>query len=277
MEGKNAKHKQMNFFQRISAIISRYYSMTDSKSRPGYFVCSGPDLFKIVSDIMEKKAIPCIILLSVLISGPAFSQREEGKTRVHLAPLNFFDPWTGVLQLGAQQKINQRWSVLVDHGFKMQTFRKIMFEEARTKKNQTYSKTKAELKYFLNLKNAEYAHGVFPYLAVEGMCFPQRYAKEKDWIHREDGAYYYESSSVKRVAWVASLKFGKETRFSRIVMDKYIGIGIRRLSIGHRTVGEAREPYFEDNWSFSDANDTYEGTFYKPHLSLGIKIGYIVR
>lgn len=157
------------------------------------------------------------------MSSSAFGQGVEERIRFHIAPYNFFDPITGVLQIGAHKHIHQRFALSLDHGFKMQTFRNIITDGKNERKNHRYSKTKAELKYFIR-KNASVA---FPYLSVEGMYFPQKYVKESDYLITNNSYYRYDFSNIKRTVWVASMKYGLEVKVSNFVFDHFIGIGVR--------------------------------------------------
>lgn len=183
--------------------------------------------------------------------------------------MNLFDPTSGVLQLGFQKPFHQRFSLSLDHGVKLRVLRWGVSE----KKEHSYSKTKAELKYFFGVNSRPAWSRVFPYLSIEGMYFPQEYIREDNWVYRGGTYYRFDYSSVTRPVWVVSLKFGKETRYRKVVLDKFIGIGLRRLSIKHQAVGEREDFYDHDDWSVA-TSDLEEGIFYKIHLSLGVKFGY---
>ncbi|ALJ00131.1 hypothetical protein DC20_15575 [Rufibacter tibetensis] len=211
----------------------------------------------------------------LLISNVAFSQSyseeeflEIEKLRVHFAPLNLFDPVTGVLQLGVQKTFSQRLAVSLDHGMKMK-----VFDRGGTgKQGHTYSKTKAELKYFLDIKKRVIWSRVFSYLAIEGMYFPQKYSREDNWVYRGTTYYRYDYSKINRPVWVASLKYGQETRYRKVVIDKFIGLGVRRLSVKHQTIGEREDHFDHDEWSIG-FRDIEEGIFEMIHVSLGVKFG----
>lgn len=220
---------------------------------------------------MKTKAL---ILFSLLVlSRSALGQSAEEKIRFHFAPLNFFDPITGVLQIGAQKNLHPRWALSLDHGFKMQTFHKLIMEGESDRKNYRYSKTKAEVKYFVSKK----ATVALPYLSVEGMYFPQKYVKENDELILNNTYYRYEYSDIKRTVWVTSLKFGLEAKLNNFVLDQFFGLGVRRLSIAHQPVGLVELAYFEETDVWFPPLDRNEGVFYRPHVSMGFKVGYIIR
>lgn len=221
---------------------------------------------------MRNKAFPVVLLFLLLMSRSAFSQSAEGKIRFHIAPYNFFDPITGVLQVGAQKHIHQRFALSLDHGFKMQTFRNLITDGEGERKNYRYSKTKAELKYFVR-KDASFA---FPYLSLEGFYFPQKYVKENSNLFTNNSYYRYDYSDIKRTVWVASLKYGLESKVNNFVFDHFFGLGVRRLAIAHQPFGLMEVEYYDDAdvWPTLDRN---EGVFYRPHVSMGLKVGYIIR
>ena len=204
------------------------------------------------------------------------SQGSERELRVHVTPLSLLDPMTGTLQVGLQKKLNRRIALSVDYG-QQENIYGSHFGYHQDRKNYRYSKSRLELKCFLNLFNRDSLINVEPYyLSVEGMYFPQRYVKEDDWLLTVDNSYRYEYSNIRRTVWVGSLKLGKETRHSRIVFDRYIGIGIRKLEISHQPFGAVEEEYLPTPHAFTPA-DRSQGIFYRPHLALGVKAGYILK
>ena len=140
-----------------------------------------------------------------------------------------------------------------------------------------YTKTKAELKYFIELEGRDTSATLFPYISVEGMYFPQHYMKVKDWIHGDRASYSYAFSNIKRTAWVASLKYGMEKRHKRTVLDFYVGLGVRKIAVSHQATGVVEEEYYGPADLEFQSIDRYEGTFYRPHVSLGVKLGYIIK
>ncbi|MCP2044073.1 hypothetical protein [Pontibacter sp. HSC-36F09] len=144
---------------------------------------------------MKDKALPFVLLFLLSVSSSAFSQGAEDKIRFHIAPFNFFDPITGVLQIGVQKNLHQRLALSLDHGFKIQIFRNLVTDGESERKNYRYSKTKAELKYFVG-KNASVTSS---YLSMEGMYFPQKYVKENDYLMRNNTSYRYDYSDINRI------------------------------------------------------------------------------
>jgi hypothetical protein len=222
---------------------------------------------------MKDKAFSFFLLFLLLFSSSAFSQSEEEKIRIHIAPYNFFDPITGVLQIGVQKNLNPRFALSLDHGFKMQTFRNLITDGESERKNYKYSKTKAELKYFVR-EPTSYASS---YISMEGMYFPQKYVKENDYLTRNNIYYRYEYSHIDRTVWVTSLKYGMEFKVSNFVFDHFFGLGVRRLSIAHQPSDLIESEYYQEADISFPSIDRNEGVFYRPHVSMGLKIGYIIK
>lgn len=222
---------------------------------------------------MKRKAWPFLLLL-LLMSKSAFSQSDNRHIRLHVAPLNLFDPVSGVLQVGIQKNFNQRIALSLDHGIKLDVFKYV--RDGTDREDYKYTKSKAELKYFIGLKSKDSSSTVFPYLSVEGMFFPQKYRKENSRIFREEGSFWYDYSNIKRTVWVASIKYGREKRYKRTAFDFNMGIGVRRMSIEHQAFGLVKD-LLEPRGYFLPPIDTKEGVFYRPHVSLGFKVGYVIK
>jgi hypothetical protein len=222
---------------------------------------------------MKNAASPFVLLLLLLISSQAYSQIEGDKIRFHVVPYNFFDPVTGVLQVGVQKDLNQRFAISLDHGFKMQTFRNLITDGESERKNYKYSKTKAELKYFVR----DHRSANSSYISMEGMYFPQKYLKEKDYLIIDNIHYRYEYSHIDRTVWTASLKYGTEIRVKNFVFDHFIGLGVRRLSIAHQPSDLIETQYHQEADISFPPIDRNEGVFYRPHVSMGLKVGYILK
>ncbi|WP_188502688.1 hypothetical protein [Pontibacter amylolyticus] len=222
---------------------------------------------------MKDKAVLFVLFFLLTMSSSAFSQSADEKVRFHIAPLNFFDPITGVLQIGIQKHIHQRFALSLDHGFKMQAFRNLVMDGESERKNYRYSKTKAELKYFVGQPKSVASS----YLSMEGMYFPQQYVKEQDYLITNNSYYRFDYSDIKRTVWVASLKYGIEIKVNNFVFDHFFGLGVRRLSIAHKPVGLVEHEYFEETDVWFPPIDRKEGAFYRPHVSMGVKVGYIIK
>lgn len=213
-----------------------------------------------------------ILLLS---RGPCFCQDNQyNMFLVRIAPLNLFDPLTGVIQLGVENRLNRRIAISVDYGLK---FDKLSFQHnGSERKDYRYSKDKVEVKYFLATSLKKDINIDHFYLAVQGFYFPQKYRKYNDWLSKNGKSYHYDISDINRKVMVVSFLAGAENTSGRFVYDFYYGLGIRQMTIRHHTMGEIeRTLYRPIEFSFHSV-DQQEGVFYRPHISMGFKIGYII-
>jgi len=100
---------------------------------------------------------------------------------------------------------------------------------------------------------------------------------------------YYEFNRIRKIAGINPVfgfsYFSKNTEYknnlnkfmNHIVMDLYVGFGVRMVSRELRNV-----PSNVDQWggngflSFGAFEDNAEGNFYSPGVTLGFKIGYVI-
>lgn len=211
----------------------------------------------------------------VLGTCTVYSQRDTNEVvRVTVAPLNLLDTRTGVIQLGVQKRFTERLALALDYGFRCNV---LPGYRRSDRKDYGYYKAKAELKYFLQWKNGHETLIRNPYLSLQGLYFPQHYRKYNDWLVKDGKNYHYEYSDITRRVTVASFILGNEEVWNRVVMDYYFGLGVRRITLRHDMTGavEGFRPEPKD-WGGNEL-DLFEGTFYRPHIALGFKVGYSLR
>jgi len=214
------------------------------------------------------------IVVLLLFSTTCFGQTSDNKQlQIRISPLGLIDPVSSVIQLGLQKQLNKRLAISIDYGFKY-----LSFYDPMNRKDYKYSKSRAELKYFVKLKNKSSGTSVSPYLAVEGLFLPQKFRKEDEWIFRDHKNYKYEYSNINRQVLVANLKFGKEVWINNsFIFDKYIGIGVRKLTITQNAFGEVESIYDEPmDLPSGSSIDWHNGIYYRPNLLVGFKIGYVL-
>ena len=195
--------------------------------------------------------------------------------QVRIAPLNLFDPVTGVAQIGVEKRFSSRIGASFDYGVK---FNKLSFNAREYgRKDYRYSKYKAEIKYFFTTKNPNRSLRENLYLSIQAFYFPQHYRNENDWVVRNRESYHFDYSNISRKVAVASLLVGKEQVKGRFVFDYYCGIGIRKLTISHQPFNLVKsELPMAKEWINLTPIDRYEGHFYRPHIAEGVKIGYVL-
>lgn len=216
------------------------------------------------------------IVLSFLLTPTLVSFGQEANTggyRIHIAPLNLLDPYTGVVQIGVQKRFSRRLALVADYGLQFNP----LSRKSDGREDYSYHKFKAELKYFVRgpkLVGKRRHKLVEPYYSFQAFYMPQRYHKLGGYIIRDGESYRYDRSDINRKAFSFSLLIGEEITRGRFTIDQYIGVGYRLLKIRHRTVGEV--PGFEEptDWFNDSPADERESLLSRPHFPMGIKIGY---
>lgn len=211
------------------------------------------------------------------------SQAFDRKLQLTFAPLNLFDPVTGVFQMGLQKNFLGGTALSVEHGVKVNMYsllgngdQSLSVGLRGGRKDYRYSKTRVEVKRYFGPSQRRPLSRALPYVSFEVLYLPQKYGKEDDWIFREGQSFRYDYSNIRRNVWVASLKMGKEERYGRMMFDQFVGLGMRNVSIRHQTFGEVAAD-FEAGGMPLGKKDWKEGVSVLPHLSLGFKVGYILR
>jgi hypothetical protein len=131
-------------------------------------------------------------------------------------------------------------------------------------------KLKTELKHYFNLPQ-EYP--VFPaqYFSFEGMM-KQRVIREDRWLENQDGTFseYQVADHYKR-QFAIHVKYGRMTPLGtsgKIILDSYIGLGIRRY------LHEFRQA--PGNPAIDKGLWPEDYSFLLPSLTLGVKIGLMI-
>ena len=224
-----------------------------------------------------KQILSLLSLLLLLIGEKGECQYNENKIfQLHIAPLNVFTPYTGVVQAGFQKRFNQRFALAVDYGFKFRNLSIYSKNDGRL--NYTYYTVKGEVKYFIALNKKNKSDFANPYFSLQGFYLHQQYDRENGWLYTNNKSYHYDRSTISRNAVVASLLIGDERVKKRMLLDYYIGLGIRKIRVDHhKTTGavEAQRSFPVEYFGRRIGIDEQEGTFYRPHLAWGFKLGYI--
>jgi len=144
-----------------------------------------------------------------------------------------------------------------------------------------YGKIRSEFKYLFKLKRNWFGIGPYGrnYLGLESFLIPMRYRNSKDYIYLDNKPYRYEYSDIKKNILGWCLKSGREVPIGdHLILDNFLGIGVRRVKINHKPVGLIEDPLYEDeSFGFGLSSDREEGIFYRLHLAWGLKIGYIIK
>ena len=143
-----------------------------------------------------------------------------------------------------------------------------------------YGKIRTELKYLFKLKRNWFGIGPYGrnYVGLESFMIPMRYRNANGYIYLGNKPYRYEYSDIKKKILGLCLKSGREVPIGdHFILDNFLGIGVRRVKIGHKPTGLLEQPFYEDkSFGFGLGSDREEGIFYRLHLAWGFKIGYII-
>jgi hypothetical protein len=150
-----------------------------------------------------------VLIVSLLSVVSSYCQNQQpSPLQLSIAPLNLFDPVTGVIQIGIEKRLSQKIGVSLDYGLKANPFSFYHLKHSRN--NYRYYKAKAELKYFIKVKATGRSVISNPYLSIQGFYFPHQYRKDSNWIVEGGKSYQYDYSNIDRKVVVASILLGEQ-------------------------------------------------------------------
>jgi len=250
-----------------------------------------------ISNQSPKRQLPLIVLLTSLVillllctGGALFAQRVSNSTdtsvnrsrltssstwrQVYIKPFSLIDLGTGTIQVGAEDKWNDRLSLSVDYGIR---FTPLSYQSKTTdRKNYRYSKTNVELKYFLHPTRSRNSDGLH-YFSLRGFYFPQRYQLNNGFVNLDSGSYLYQYSDLKRIVWTLTLISGHQFNKNRWMYNPYFGVGIRSIHLQQHPYNlTPGMPGGLVDWDFSSHIERSRGTFYRPNFAAGVTIGYLL-
>jgi len=201
---------------------------------------------------------------------------------MRFSPLALIDLGSPVIQMGGQVLMNDDIAFSLEGGLRFsQLADKLYNRESPVFQRHRYGKIRTEFKYLFELKRNWFGIGPYGrnYLGLESFLIPMSYRNLKDYIYLDNKPYRYEYSDIKKNVLGLCLKSGREVPIgNHLILDNFLGIGVRRVKIDHKPVGMIEEPLYEDeNFGFGLSSDREEGIFYRLHLAWGFKIGYIIK
>lgn len=142
--------------------------------------------------------------------------------------------------------------------------------------NYRYSKSCLEVKYVFNKNKPNGLKNPIVYLGFRAFYFPQRYRLHNEFVWLDSAFYRYNYSDLKRNVWTFDLTNGYEFSIGRrFVYNTYFGFGVRILQLNQHPSN--LEPGMMPTHAVEDLSShiyRYIGTFYRPNLVSGIRIGY---
>lgn len=229
---------------------------------------------------MLTKQVRCFLLaLGLGLSFPVLAQESKPVScQLRFSPLALLDTNTPVLQLGGQVRV-RRYALSAEYGLALNLLGTLPKDSMF--KDPSYYKIRTEARYYLAWNKNNKFSRLYPYISLEGFWVPRQFRRYNDLLHKEDGTYRYTYSDISRNVRGGCIKFGLEpVVYKRWRLDGFWGLDIRQLKITHHPVGLEPDP--QPNWvaaffaAIFQANriDQREGTFYRPHLAGGFKIGF---
>ncbi|QMU30800.1 hypothetical protein [Adhaeribacter radiodurans] len=226
------------------------------------------------------KKIFYLICLTLLLISQLVSAQEKKNIglQFRVSPLSLLDPRAATVQLGIQANVKNRFGFSVDYGLPFKKLTEQIYTNPDLQFEQhKYHRIRAEIKYFMPPSWIKAGEKSRPYFSGEGFFGPEKYRKKDDWLLRDNEAYHYEYSDITRKMRGACLKVGLEYAIGRrVLLDVFIGPGLRQIKIDHHTFGEELREYDAPVDFYIEPVDKREGTFTRIHLGLGFKIGFVI-
>jgi hypothetical protein len=211
----------------------------------------------------------CILILSLTCS-IAYAQDtlKYNKLIFKVAPLNFIDNFSfRSAQVGFEFRFAPRYSVDFSYG-------QIFGREFYNKYKGTGFKVKSEIRRYLNNKHLK---KLSRYLAVEGFYHKVDHPASNSFTDTAQTIIYAEDYFIKKNLWGLNLKYGFEVTFlKKLVFDPFAGIGLRVKNVQHLGRTRPEDKFHTVDVTAANVRDE-EGKYAVFNLSLGFKIGYIIK
>jgi hypothetical protein len=210
---------------------------------------------------MKHLLLSLLIVLTTSVHGQ--SHLMKGDIAVKWDPTRLLNPFNSTIQLGAEYGITDTWSIQTDIGIKSG-----IYNGNRYKKGLFIFHSQVR-KYQSN----GYFLGADLFLVhAKTFNLSQCYFNKKDKFSAS-----YDSVTLTKNAPGISLIAGKQIKANRFLFDFYTGVGIRFVNhqLSYKTISNisnesCRGTHY--NWG----SDQYSGKFIAGHISLGIKIGFLL-
>jgi len=212
-----------------------------------------------------------------VLSGPLCAQDNEENYKsleFHTMPFTLLD-LSPRFRLGAEYRITQRFSCVLDCGFGNNDLNGWVLRETVWKNDYSFIEVRPELKYYFPKADDITSF----YVATELFYIRTNSILKDGYYHPENQPFVicYELATFNRQKAGLHIKGGVTLSFSRFDFDFYGGLGIasREINYSHITNPETEEEdiFFEEGFNNSYK---YEGGSILPHLTLGCKIGMVL-
>lgn len=205
-------------------------------------------------------------------------QELEVSTILKFAPLSLLDIYSSI-QFAVEQKIGKKASAQFEAGY---IFPININEGAEDRKYENLQglRFRSELRYYLVLSKDK-TGGL--YLAPEVLFIDLNYDVKqvaKIYFPEGNGASYYKQYEyeVDKNIFGYHAKVGYQEVSGRFVLDLYGGLGGRNATISSGKFVEEGVRFVDNRraWDFFPS-EKESGSYHKPSVSLGFKIGYLIK
>ncbi len=214
-----------------------------------------------------------ILSISLCVQCCIVVHAQNGKWAATLSPATVQMPeWYMAIQPGMQYRPNSRVAIIVEVCIPV-----MAMARNSSISDQTYSRLKGELKYYLNSKSPS------PYISIESSYALREFTAENSCYHKgidfDTVVYRYQRANVRSPIWVTNLKIGREYRFGpHFGFDIFAGMGFRNISTQYSDLKEVtREAYFRPFCQiFPSTNPAwwYDANVYRFNATFGFRFMY---
>ena len=228
---------------------------------------------------MMYSSIKNSICLIILFLTCGFTQAQDTldypKLILKIAPLNFLDNLSfRSAQVGFEYRFTPRYSSDCSYG---QVFGFDFFGDDKG----TGFKLKTEVRRYLKKNSIKrYDNNRIKrfekYFALEGFYHKIDYPTSNSFEDTVASVIYSEDYFIKKNVWGLNIKCGFEASSRKIVIDVFGGIGIRVKNVEHLDRDRPEDEFHTIDLRGVNVRD-HEGYYATLNLSLGFKIGYIIK
>jgi hypothetical protein len=195
---------------------------------------------------------------------PAQSNIQKGEIAIKWDPLRLVNPFNSTIQVGVEYGITESLSVQSDVGANSNIFNSTYY-------NKSIFIIHNQLKKFKRHGHF-YGLDLFYMHAKDYSSFRCLYDKNK-----KISSDYDSVMLIKNAPGIAVIA-GRQLIFGNVTVDLFFGGGLRLITNKPEYKTQTIHP---PNWEcatthFAWHNDKYSGTFAAGHISLGIKLGYLL-
>lgn len=198
-----------------------------------------------------------------------FAQKKSAIKEMLLpkvAPLTLFDPYTPGLSLGLEFQPTDQWGLQFEYNIPFEALAFFNYNEGK-QAHQT-NRIRSEIRYYPGRQFSDKAY----YVALEGFSVKENYYRENSTLYRNGQLYNFVRSDIERSVKGFAVKGGYQFVVNYYLMvDVFVGLGLRQVSVMHQPTELFPTPLlFDERWG----GDQREGIFNRPHLALGMRLGW---